>query len=71
MSMDSIGTTYVYLFAAITGLFTSVILNVKAGKVAHGTGSRYSAFVGMMGTGFAFAAAPFSGIHGDNDIGKF
>ena len=69
--MESIGTNYIYVFAGVTGLIISVIINFKPGKVAHGTGSRHSAFIGMMGTGFAFAASPFSGFYGDNTIGLF
>lgn len=42
-------------------MVTSAIMNIKPGKVSP-TGSRHSAFVGLIGTGFIFACFPFTGI---------
>lgn len=36
-------------------------MNIKPGKVSP-TGSRHSAFIGLVGTGFIFACFPFTGV---------
>lgn len=58
---DDYGTNYVYVFAGFFALVTSVILNIRPGK-ALPTGSRHSAFIALIGTGFIFACFPFTGI---------
>jgi len=60
-TFDDNGTNYVYVFAGFFALATAIILNCKQGKVAP-QGSRHSAYIGMIGTGFIFATFPFSGI---------
>lgn len=42
----------------------SIFINCKQGNKANSSGSRQSAFIGMMGTGFAFAASPFTSVVG-------
>ena len=51
-----------YLFAGVVGLIASFFLSLKDGNSGRNTGSRQSALIALMGTGFAFAAAPFSGL---------
>jgi hypothetical protein len=58
---DDNGTNYVYVFAGFFALSTAILLNCKQGKIAP-QGSRHSAYIGMIGTGFIFATFPFSGI---------
>ncbi|XP_031472927.1 uncharacterized protein LOC116245608 [Nymphaea colorata] len=58
---DDYGTNYVYVFAGFFALVTSIILNCRPGKPSS-TGSRHSAFIGLIGTGFIFACFPFTGI---------
>lgn len=59
---DSVGGNSVYLFAAVVGLIVSLFIGMKPGKNSTNTGSRQSALIALMGTGFVFAAAPFSGL---------
>ena len=49
------------MFAAIVGIIVSFFLECKPGRSSKGTGSRQSALIALMGTGFVFAASPFSG----------
>jgi hypothetical protein len=49
----------------------SIILNFKPGAKPNTTGSRHSAFIGMIGTGFTFAAFPFTGISYATIIGGY
>lgn len=58
---DDYGTNYVYVFAGVFALITSLILNLKQGRPSS-TGSRHSAFISLIGTGFIFACFPFTGI---------
>lgn len=58
---DDYGTNYVYVFAGFFALITSLILNIRPGKFSP-TGSRHSAFISLIGTGFIFACFPFTGI---------
>jgi ammonia channel protein AmtB len=58
---DDNGTNYVYVFAGFFALITSLILNCRKGKSSP-LGTRHSAYIGMIGTGFIFAAFPFTGI---------
>jgi uncharacterized membrane protein len=60
-NFDAIGSNYVYLFGGLVGFIVSLFISFKPGKVGVFAGSRQSAFIGLIGTGFAFAAAPFSG----------
>lgn len=46
------------------GLIVSLVLNAKEGIKPTQSGSRHSAYIGMIGTGFAFAAFPFTGLSG-------
>ena len=50
-----------YIFAAVVGLIISITISRKPGRVIHSAGSRHSAIIGLIGTGFAFAAGPFTG----------
>ena len=59
---DSVGGNSIYLFAAVVGLIVSLFLGLKPGRNTTNTGSRQSALIALMGTGFVFAAAPFSGL---------
>jgi hypothetical protein len=70
-NFDSIGTTYVYIFAAVVGLIISIAISRNAGRNIHSSGSRHSAFVGLIGTGFAFAAAPYTGSFAVNTVGLY
>lgn len=58
---DDYGTNYVYVFAGFFAIVTSIILNIRPAKPSS-TGSRHSAFIGLIGTGFIFACFPFTGI---------
>lgn len=58
---DDNGTNYVYVFAGFFALIASLILNIKRGKSSP-LGTRHSAYIGMIGTGFIFATFPFTGI---------
>lgn len=58
---DDYGTNYVYVFAGFFALVTSAILNIKPGKPST-TGSKHSAFLSLIGTGFIFACFPFTGV---------
>lgn len=68
---DSIGANYVYLFAGIVGIIVSIFISLKPGRQTGSTGSRQSAFIGLIGTGFAFAAAPFSGFSSATNTGLY
>jgi len=70
-NFDSLGTTYTYIFAAVVGLIVSIAISRNLGRNIHNAGSRHSAFVGLIGTGFAFAAAPFTGSFAVNTVGLF
>lgn len=58
---DDNGTNYVYVFAGFFALIASLLLNFKEGGVSP-QGSRHSAYISMIGTGFIFAAFPFTGV---------
>lgn len=58
---DDYGTNYVYVFAGFFALVSSLILNIRPGKFSP-TGSRHSAFISLIGTGFIFACFPFTGV---------
>lgn len=58
---DDYGTNYVYVFAGFFALVASLMLNIRPGKPSN-TGSRHSAFISLIGTGFIFACFPFTGI---------
>ena len=68
---DSIGGNYVYLFAGTYAILVSVIINVKPGNKGSLSGSRQSAFIGMIGTGIAFAASPFTGFNAATVAGLY
>lgn len=68
---DAIGSTYIYLFAGVFSLIVSIFLNLKEGNRTGYSGSRQSAFIGMIGTGFAFAASPFTGMPGSTVAAAF
>jgi hypothetical protein len=58
---DDYGTNYVYVFAGFFAIITSIILNIRPGRPSS-TGSRHSAYIGLIGTGFIFACFPFTGV---------
>ena len=58
---DDYGTNFIYVFAGFFALIFSLVINREKGKNSA-TGSRHSAFIAMIGTGFIFACFPFSGI---------
>ena len=68
---DSVGGNSVYLFAAVVGIIVSSFLECKPGRTSKGTGSRQSALIALMGTGFVFAASPFSGIQAATIFGAY
>lgn len=61
---DACGGGFTYLFAGVFALIVSFFINCKEGTRASFSGSRQSAFIGMIGTGFAFAASPFTSMVG-------
>jgi hypothetical protein len=60
--LDDLGIAPIYLFAGIFSLVVSVFLNMKPSDKQSAVGSRQSAFIGLIGTGFAFATFPFTGL---------
>ena len=68
---DSVGGNSIYLFAAIVGLIVSLFIGIKPGRNVTNTGSRQSALIALMGTGFVFAAAPFSGLQSATVAGTY
>jgi len=49
------------VFAGFFGLVASILINIKHSRRTE-IGSRHSAFIGLIGTGFVFATFPFTGI---------
>jgi hypothetical protein len=47
------------------------MLNLKQGAKPNATGSRHSAFIGMIGTGFTFASFPFTGLISATTSGSY
>ena len=49
----------------------SILLNTKPGAMPNQTGPRYAAYVALIGTGFTFAAFPFSGLAYATNAGAY
>ncbi len=50
------------MFAGFFALAVAIFIKARPGNRNSSVGSRHSAFIGMIGTGFAFATFPFTGL---------